>query len=184
MKTEEALQNGIKELSLSIPVDKISVTNLCEHCGINRQTFYYHYRDIYDLVQSIFLEKSQEFINSGTVWDDAAKELFEFIEKNRVYIKILMKSNLSSILKDFFYDIIYVKLMHAYRNSNSMSGIDQEDARLISRFFASAFASELCYYIEHEEKYNTDEMIRKFHIFAKGPVALAAKNASGEYKKK
>ena len=35
-------------------VDKISVKDLAEHCQISRQTFYYHYQDILEVVEWIF----------------------------------------------------------------------------------------------------------------------------------
>ncbi len=37
-----------KELS------KITITNITEECGVNRQTFYYHFKDIYDLLEWIY----------------------------------------------------------------------------------------------------------------------------------
>lgn len=40
----------LKELMKRKPLDKISIRELTDGCGVNRQTFYYHFADIYDLV--------------------------------------------------------------------------------------------------------------------------------------
>lgn len=50
MKTKELLSNSLKKLMLTNSLDKISVTQITKLCNINRQTFYYYFKDIYDLV--------------------------------------------------------------------------------------------------------------------------------------
>lgn len=42
------------QLARTGDVDKITVTSLVEACGISRQTFYYHFQDILDVVQWCF----------------------------------------------------------------------------------------------------------------------------------
>ena len=44
----------MKRLMLQRPFEKISVSDICNDCGINRKSFYYHFRDKYDLVNWIF----------------------------------------------------------------------------------------------------------------------------------
>lgn len=49
--TKRALESSLKKLLLEKPLNKITVTDICEDCGISRMTFYYHFQDIYDLVE-------------------------------------------------------------------------------------------------------------------------------------
>ena len=49
--TKRALEASLKKLLLEKPLNKITVTDICEDCGISRMTFYYHFQDIYDLVE-------------------------------------------------------------------------------------------------------------------------------------
>lgn len=44
------------------PFGKITVKELVERCGVNRNTFYYHFRDIPDLLESMVKEKADEII--------------------------------------------------------------------------------------------------------------------------
>ncbi len=44
--TRNAIRNGFLELLEQRPLDKISVVDIAEHCGVNRNTFYYYYCDI------------------------------------------------------------------------------------------------------------------------------------------
>ena len=53
--TKRALAEGLKQLMERRPFAKISVGDICESCNMNRKSFYYHFRDKYDLVNWIFL---------------------------------------------------------------------------------------------------------------------------------
>lgn len=49
--TKRALEDSLKHLLLQKPLNKITINDIAEDCGINRMTFYYHFKDIYDLVE-------------------------------------------------------------------------------------------------------------------------------------
>ena len=49
--TKRALEASLKNLLLQKPLNKITINDITEDCGINRMTFYYHFKDIYDLVE-------------------------------------------------------------------------------------------------------------------------------------
>jgi AcrR family transcriptional regulator len=68
MTTEAKFKYALKEMMLSKPLEEINVTVLCDKCGCHRQTFYYHYQDIYDLLAAIFL-------NEDIAGLDKAKEI-------------------------------------------------------------------------------------------------------------
>jgi probable dihydroxyacetone kinase regulator len=52
--TKRAFAAALKGLMEQNQFDKISVSDICESCGMNRKSFYYHFRDKYDLVNWIF----------------------------------------------------------------------------------------------------------------------------------
>ena len=51
--------NPMKHLLLKKPLDKITINDLTTDCGISRMTFYYHFKDIYDLVEWCCLEDAR-----------------------------------------------------------------------------------------------------------------------------
>lgn len=59
--TERALAASLKSLLGKKTLDKITVKDITDDCGVNRQTFYYHFHDVYDLVEWIFLEEARKF---------------------------------------------------------------------------------------------------------------------------
>lgn len=52
--TKRALAASLKGLMLEMPFEKINVTQICDRCDMNRKSFYYHFKDKYDLVNWIF----------------------------------------------------------------------------------------------------------------------------------
>ena len=55
--TKRALEASLKKLLLQKPLNKITINDITEDCGVNRMTFYYHFKDIYDLVDWIMVEE-------------------------------------------------------------------------------------------------------------------------------
>ena len=47
--TKQALSNALKQLLQKKQITKITINDIAEACGISRMTFYYHFKDIYDL---------------------------------------------------------------------------------------------------------------------------------------
>ena len=53
-RTKQLLADGLKEMTETTPFERIRVSELCRRCGVDRRTFYYHFRDVYDLAAWIF----------------------------------------------------------------------------------------------------------------------------------
>ena len=51
--TKNAIRKGFLDLLEQRPLDKISVVDIADHCGVNRNTFYYYYGDIFALVRGV-----------------------------------------------------------------------------------------------------------------------------------
>ena len=71
--TKRALAQTMKDLMAERPFAKISVGDICERCGMNRKSFYYHFRDKHDLVNWIF---QTEFIETIHLTDYANAWVF------------------------------------------------------------------------------------------------------------
>ena len=54
--TKSALEASLKKMLLEKPLDKITISDLTSDCGISRMAFYYHFKDIYDLVEWACME--------------------------------------------------------------------------------------------------------------------------------
>ena len=83
--TKRAIQESFKKLLSNQPLDKITVKNITDDCGVNRNTFYYHYSDIYQLLEEIFLAEAQKSVDEmviGQSWEEGLKTGLCFVKEN------------------------------------------------------------------------------------------------------
>lgn len=78
--TKQALTASLRELMKEVPFEKINVAHICERCGMNRKSFYYHFKDKYDLVNWIFDTNFIAFATSDAV-REIADDRWAFIER-------------------------------------------------------------------------------------------------------
>ena len=79
--TKKALAQSLKELGATKNLDKITVADITDHCGVNRQTFYYHFNDKYDLINWIFYT---EFVSN--IHLEEYKDALQLLEDICVYL--------------------------------------------------------------------------------------------------
>ena len=87
--TEKALAASLKKLLEKKTLDKITVKAITDDCGVNRQTFYYHFHDVYDLVEWIFTEEAKKFMNScveGRDWKESIEALMDRLLDDKSFI--------------------------------------------------------------------------------------------------
>ena len=87
--TKRALEASLKNLLLKKPLDKITINDITEDCGINRMTFYYHFKDIYDLIEWCCVEdakKALEGKKTYDTWQQGFLQIFEAVLDNKPFI--------------------------------------------------------------------------------------------------
>ena len=87
--TKRALEQSLKNLLLKKPLTKITINDIAEDCGINRMTFYYHFKDIYDLVEWSCLEdarKALEEKKTYETWQQGLLQIFEAVRNNKPFV--------------------------------------------------------------------------------------------------
>ena len=87
--TKRALEQSLKNLLLKKPLTKITINDIAEDCGINRMTFYYHFKDIYDLVEWSCLEDARRALEekkTHDTWQQGLLQIFEAVRENKPFI--------------------------------------------------------------------------------------------------
>ena len=87
--TKRALEQSLKNLLLKKPLTKITVGDITDDCGINRMTFYYHFKDIYDLVEWSCLEDAKQALEEKKTydtWQQGFLQIFKAVQENKPFI--------------------------------------------------------------------------------------------------
>ena len=88
-QTIQVLEESLKKLMLHKPLDKITIRDLTEDCGISRMAFYYHFKDIYDLVEWACLEDATRALagkKTYDTWSEGLVQIFDAVYENKPFI--------------------------------------------------------------------------------------------------
>lgn len=160
MKIEAAYQEALKKLIKEQPLDEINVVMLCEHCSSNRQTFYYHFRDISDVVESIFLKAKVGYAKKLLDYEPILKEMINYINNNYNFVSAINKSYAQEKLYSFMFSYFYSRIGTLLKN-HKVDGIE------ITRYMSTLSANELSYWIGSKRKEKVPSLIKRLTtIFA------------------
>lgn len=88
--TKEAIAQALESLLEKRSIEKITVKDIVAECGINRQTFYYHFHDIYDLMEWALMQSIEKYAARNFTgeqdWREKVKLLFHYFYIHRVMI--------------------------------------------------------------------------------------------------
>jgi len=132
--TKKALAVSLKKLLSKKELSKITISNITDECGVNRQTFYYHFKDIYDLLEWIYKnEVIDEIDNKDEEWQQRFLYIFKYVLKNKEFVK----NTYNSISREYLLRFIYMqtnKLLIDFIDKESEGmNIKVEDKKLFGR---------------------------------------------------
>ena len=108
-KVKYRLADAMKSCMKKAPVEKITVKEITEECGVTRQTFYRNFQDKYDLINWYFdkllLESFAQMGDGLTVYEGLTRK-FEFIQKERVFFAGAFRSDDHNSLREHDYELI------------------------------------------------------------------------------
>ena len=108
--TKRALVASLKDLLAEKPLDKITVTDLTEHCGVNRMTFYYHFKDIYDLVEWACIESATRALagqQTYDTWQQGFLQILQALQKDKVFVTKVYHSISREHIENYLYRLTY-----------------------------------------------------------------------------
>lgn len=103
--TKDAFAQALKKMMRIKPMDKITVKDLVELCGVNRQTFYYHFDDVYDLLEYVFEEDANRVLPKEIVydhWREDVMKYFEYLMENKMFALNVFNSNSRTYMLRYF----------------------------------------------------------------------------------
>ena len=105
--TKKALAASLKSLMAEVPFTKINIADICERCQMNRKSFYYHFRDKYELVNWIFDTEFIEAVkNSECVTVEATFDvLLRYFYDNRIFYRKALQIDGQNSFSDHFREL-------------------------------------------------------------------------------
>lgn len=126
-ETREIIKETFIKLLEEKPLSEITVTKIAETCGINRNSFYYHYRDLPDLIEEIIREESDAVIQkyaSVSSIVECFDAVTEFSSHRRRAIMHIYRSMNRETFETYLMRTCQYFITHYVRNALRDKGID------------------------------------------------------------
>lgn len=135
--TKQLLVDAFKRLAQTRDIDKITVKALINECHISRQTFYYHFENIIDLMEWSMRRETRELVEQGLRMEDmrSALEIFiAFTVKQYPLLQKLMQSQRRPQFEKYMVDSLSLYLGEMARHHGRSILMSAEDREVLVRY--------------------------------------------------
>ena len=178
MKTEYRLAQALKELMSEQPLDTISVTVLAKKAHIRRQTFYYHFHDIFDLLTLVFLDEKIPNVTEAKNYKGLLTIVYKYYEKNDKFIDATLSSAGKELFIEFIYNVFYTSTLRFSLNYEIEKRVSSNDMKNIARFYASAFSQSVAYYLLTRRSKSLEGLLASFSFIDDDSLQKSMQNAA------
>ena len=140
--TKKALEASLKHLLLNKPVNKITISDITEDCGVSRMTFYYHFKDIYDLVEWSCREdalRAMEGNRTYDTWEQGFLKILNAVRDNKPFILNVYRNVSREQIEEYLYTVTYRLLIDVVEERAADLRVRDEDKRFLADFYKYAF---------------------------------------------
>ena len=174
--TKRALEQSLKYLLLQKPLSKITISDIADDCGINRMTFYYHFKDIYDLIEWSCEEdarKALEGKKTYDTWQQGLLQIFEAVQENKVFILNVYRSISREQVENYLYKLTYQLLIGVVHEQAEGMSVREEDQDFIATVYKYAFVGLMLDWIKNDMKADPALLVDRLAAVIHGNVAAA-----------
>lgn len=135
--TKRAIKESFWKLLNRQPLSQISVRAIVEDCGINRNSFYYHFRDIPSLIEEIIREAADDLIKkypSIASVDEAVEAAFRFTVDNKVAIRHICNSVNRDVYEQYLMRMCEYVVTTYYQTVYGQERVNEQDRDTIILF--------------------------------------------------
>lgn len=174
--TKRALEASLKNLLLQKPLSKITISDITEDCGINRMTFYYHFKDIYDLVEWSCQEDASKALSGNKTyetWQQGFLQLFKAVQNNKPFIMNVYHSVSREQVENYLYKVTYDLLEGVVEEQAQGMSVRQEDKAFIATLYKYMFVGLMLDWIKSDMKGDPALIVERLEQVIHGSVSAA-----------
>lgn len=174
--TKRALEQSLKNLLLKKPLTKITINDITQDCGINRMTFYYHFSDIYDLVEWACLEDARRALEEKKTydtWQQGFLQIFKAVQDNKPFIQNVYRCVHREQVEKYLKPLVDNLLLGVINEESEGMQIREDDKKFIAQVYSYSFVGLMLDWIKDDMQENPEKLVERLAIVLKGNVALA-----------
>ena len=163
-ETEEKILEAAMKLLEEKNLDKISVKDICEECGINRNTFYYHYTDIYAVLDALLENANTAMKKEGEGGDmltDYEKRV-AFISANKKAVMHVYQSKQRETISSYIHRLSHDFVSEYVYKATEGKKISDNDMLFICSFYECALEGLIYRWLENDMPLYDEDLHKRF----------------------
>lgn len=139
--TKGALCNALKEVCDKKPFEKVSISDITNACGLNRQSFYYHFQDKYELLSYLYYKELFVNITRGVNYDNWYERLEGFLLKmcnEKKFYSNTLKSN-EKVFEQYLFKSMHQLFMRFFYHAVANTRKRSDKAKFFADFYSYGF---------------------------------------------
>ena len=173
LTTKKAIAYTFKDLLKEKPFNKITVNDIANKCDINRQTFYYHFQDIRDLIEWICIDEVDNLLEKKDEcekWEDKFLLIFKIMEQEKIFINNIYNSVSVEVLRSNLYRLVYPIIYNEIVEKSKGKNLREEDKKFITDFYKYSFVSIVLNWIYNGMHENPELIVAKVSSLITGTI--------------
>ena len=174
--TKRALEQSLKNLLRKKPLTKITVGDITDDCGINRMTFYYHFKDIYDLVEWSCLEDAKRALDEKKTydtWQQGLLQIFKAVQENKPFILNVYRCVHREQVEKYLQPLVDQLLLNVINEEAAGITVRDEDKQFIAQVYSYMFIGLMLDWIKDDMREDPQQIVEKLSKLIKGSVSVA-----------
>ena len=179
--TKRALEASLKNLLLKKPLDKITIQDIADDCGISRMTFYYHFKDIYDLVEWSCMEDATRALagkKTYSTWQQGFLQIFEAVQENRPFIMNVYRCVDRGQVEKFLSSPVDALVRGVINEAADGMTVREEDRDFIARAYSYVFIGFMLDWIRNDMREDPAGIVDRLACLLRGSVKEALRRFS------
>ena len=174
--TKRALEQSLKNLLLKKPLTKITVGDITDDCGINRMTFYYHFKDIYDLAEWSCIEDAKRALDEKKTydtWQQGLLQIFKAVQENKPFILNVYRCVHREQVEKYLQPLVDQLLLNVINEEAAGITVRDEDKQFIAQVYSYMFIGLMLDWIKDDMREDPQQIVEKLSKLIKGSVSVA-----------
>ena len=174
--TKRALEASLKNLLLQKPLNKITINDITEDCGISRMTFYYHFKDIYDLVEWSCMEdaaRALEGKKTYDTWQEGFLNIFRAVQANKPFVMNVYRSVSRERVEQYLKPLIHNLVLGVIEEKSAEMAVSEADKSFIAYFYEYAFIGIMLDWISENMKGDPEIIVERTSKLIHGSIIRA-----------
>jgi len=179
--TRKAIVQSFIKLLNEMPLDKITVKDIVDDCGVNRGTFYYYYQDVYALLEEIFATETQVSLtamNGYTDWLEGFLHSLSFVQENKKAIYHVYNSVDRVFLEKYLYRVVGDLMVQVVHGQTADLAPREEDVQIVAGLYTHALVGIMLDWLQNGMRDNLESKARRLDYLMADSIrqALARSN--------